>query len=167
MHVGRSLALSCAAALIAAATAGAAIPIKPIPIGPGGGTATAELSSAAAAARPVKLTLRARYEMVCGRPGPGSVVVTLPATATVPQTIGTATVLVNGRRAPAVSVDGHTITVQLARRTGILCDVVGPGTLQLVFTPAAGLGNPASAGPYPVTIQRGRLTFHVSLEITA
>jgi len=118
-------------------------------------TAAVQVSPAQAGARPVALTLRLGYEMQCGYPGPGPVVVQLPAAEMVPARIARTAVLVNGKSAPGVQVTGRAVMVALPPRPQVMCDVIGPGTLTVVFTRAAGLGNPSRAGNYTVTATRG------------
>ncbi len=133
---------------------------------------TATLSSTKAAAKPVALTIKLHYEMQCGQPGPGKAVVTLPAAVTVPSTIDEPAVLVNGKAAPAVSVSGHEVSIAMpAKRTGVTCMIIGPGTLTLTLTRAAGLGNPRSAGTYTVHVHRSVLhttqSFQAAIHISA
>jgi hypothetical protein len=175
----RVIGVGCAlAAALAAASASAAtpppvqpIPIQPIPVNPGGPNrpaTTATLSSAKAGAKPVALTLRVHYEMICGEPGAGRAVVSLPAASAVPRTIDGAAVLVNGKPAPSVSVSGHKVSIAMPpKRPGVTCMVVGPGTLTLTLTRAAGIGNPATAGTYTIRVRRNRLAFTAKVAISA
>lgn len=128
---------------------------------------TASLSTTKAGAKPVVLTLKVHYEMVCGQPGLGKAVVTLPAAASVPGTVGASSVLVNGKPAPSVSVSGHDVSVSLPLHRGVSCMVVGPGTLTLTFMRTAGLGNPAKAGTYVIRVQRRTMSFRASIRISA
>lgn len=121
-------------------------------------TAAVVATPATAGAR-AALTLTMHYEMQCGKPGPGPVVVTLPAAERVPHAITRATVLVDAKAPRAVSVSGHAVTIALVLPHGITCMEIGPGTLTISFTRAAGLGNPAAAGSYPVGIRVGTRTF--------
>lgn len=161
----------CCAVMATAATPPR--PIQPIPVNPGGPNkpappaATAALSSTKAGARPVELTVKVRYEMVCGQPGPGTAVLTLPAAASVPDTIGPSAVLVNGKPATAVAVSGHTVSIALPRRKGITCLVIGPGMLTLTLTKSAGLGNPAAKGTYTIRVRHNTLSFKASVVISA
>ena len=109
------------------------------------------LSTAHAGARPVVATLRARYEMQCGWPGPGSLVIRLPA-GMLPAHVPAASVLVNGTRATAVSSSDaqRQIAVALPPRPQVMCDSIGPGTLTVVFTRASRMGNPKAAGSYVI-----------------
>jgi hypothetical protein len=109
------------------------------------------LSTAHAGARPVVATLRARYEMQCGWPGPGSLVIRLPA-GMLPAHVPPASVLVNGTRAAAVisSNAQRQIAVALPPRPQLMCDSIGPGTLTVVFTRASRMGNPNAAGSYVI-----------------
>jgi hypothetical protein len=169
MGLRRGLAAAGAWGVLATASAAAAVPIQPIPVH-GGGTppASARLSSTAAGARPVELTVQVRYEMVCGQPGTGTVVVTLPAAARVPAAIDASSLLVNSRPPTSVAVADRSVTVGLPhRKPGVLCDVVAPGTLTVVFTRRAGLGNPAAAGTYSIAVRRANLSFATTVRISS
>jgi hypothetical protein len=133
--------------VVAAVLAGAASAAAPQ-------SATVTVSPSRAGARPAALTVRLSYEMQCGYPGPGPIVVQLPAGERVPATIAPSALLVNGKPAPGVRVAGRTVSIDLPARPAIMCDVIGPGTATVVFTRAAGLGNPAGAGSYTVTVTR-------------
>ena len=114
------------------------------------------------------LTLKLHYEMVCNQPGLGKTIVTLPQAASIPTRIDSAAVLVNGKPAPAVSVSGHDVSVTMpTKRPGVSCMVMGPGTLTLTLTRAAGLGNPAQAGTYTIRAQRNARTFRAEVHISA
>lgn len=169
--VGCALAAAIAAASASAATPPKPIPIQPIPVNPGGPNrpaTTATLSSAKAGAKPVALTLRVHYEMICGEPGAGRAVVSLPSASAVPRTIDGAAVLVNGKPAPSVTVSGHQVSIGMPpKRPGVTCMVVGPGTLTLTLTRAAGIGNPATAGTYTIRVQRNELAFTAKVAISA
>lgn len=146
-------------------------PVPPIPVNPGGPNmpaSTATLSSAKVGAKPVALTVKLHYEMVCGYPGQGTVVVTLPNAAFVPTRMDSTAVLVNGKAAPTVGVSGHHVSITLPPRPkGVQCMVVGPGTLTMTLTRAAGLGNPKSAGTYTIRVRRNTSTFRADVEISA
>jgi len=161
----------CCAVMATAATPPG--PIQPIPVNPGGPNrpappaATASLSSTRAGAKPVALTVKVHYQMVCGQPGPGTAILTLPAAASVPGTIGSSAVLVNGKPATAVAVSGHDVSITLPRRKGITCLAIGPGTLTLTLTKSAGLGNPAASGTYAIRVRHNALSFKASVDISA
>ena len=146
-------------------------PIQPIPINPGGPNrpaTTATLSSTKAGAKPVALTVKVHYEMVCGEPGLGKAVVTLPAAAAVPRAIDAASILVNGKPSRFVSVSGHDVAIGMPlKRHGVSCMSIGPGTLTLTLTRAAGIGNPATAGTYTIHVHRNALAFTASVAISA
>jgi hypothetical protein len=127
---------------------------------------TATLSSAHAGARPVVLTLAVRTELQCGRLNGGALVVHLPVQERVPATIAAAAVLVGGKPSGAVAVAGHTLTVSIPRPRGMMCDVIGPGTVTLVLTRLANLGNPKNAGTYPLVVSRGTDQFKTTLRIS-
>ena len=128
---------------------------------------SASLSTTQAGAKPVALTLKLHYEMVCNQPGLGKAIVTLPQASSVPARIDSAAVLVNGKPAPAVSVSGHDVSITMPARRGVTCMVMGPGTLTLTLTRAAGLGNPAQAGTYTIRARRNTRTFQAKVHISA
>lgn len=128
-------------------------------------TATVMLSSARAGAEPVALTLELGYEMQCGYPGPGPVVITFPVAERVPAVLSRAEVLVGGHPAVSVGVSGHSVSVGLAPEPRVMCDVIGPGRLTVQFTSAAGLGNPSRPGSYTVEAARGSAFFSAAFTI--
>ena len=129
---------------------------------------TATLSSTRAGARPVALTLKLHYEMVCGQPGAGKAIVSLPADTAVPSRIDSSAVLVDGKPTPSVTVSGHDVSIAMPlRRPGVTCMIVGPGTLTLTLTRAAGLGNPKSAGAYTIRVRRNTQSFQAAVHISA
>jgi hypothetical protein len=134
-----------AAAAILAGAAGAAAP-----------TITVTASTHAAKAQSVRFVLTLRYRMQCGYPGVTPLVVTLPGA--VPARVSAASVLVDDQPARGVTVRGHRLTISLPERPGVLCHVIGPGTLKVVFTAGAKLANPPRAGSYTVLAVKGTLT---------
>ena len=156
------VAAGIAASALALAPA-AVGPPKPIPIGPVS-SATVSVSDTHAGARPVRLVLTLRYEMQCGNPGVGTLVVRLPAALRVRSSLPPHSVLLDGRTATA-RLHGHRLVVELPPRPRIMCDVIGPGKLRLEVTKAAGLGNPLRAGSYAVVAARGTRTFTARLRI--
>lgn len=122
------------------------------------------LSSYSAAAKPVAITVQLRDEMQCGWPGP-RIAVTFPTAERVASSIPRQAVLVDGKEPAAVVLSGRTVTLMVARPTGVMCDVVGPGTATIAFARAAGLGNPRTRGVYAVSVQRGKLVLHTSFRI--
>ena len=78
-----------------------------------------------------------------------------------PTTFPDGPVLVDGDPVAAKAA-GTRVTVAIAHQ-GVICDVLGPGTLRLVFTPRAGLGNPVRAGSYRVTATHARHSFSAVL----
>lgn len=116
------------------------------------GSLAAVARPARAGATPVALTLAARLELQCGQPGPGPIVVRLPAALRLGQAMPRAAVLVDGRSVESVRVSGHVVTLVPRRHAGVICDVIGPGTLTVLFTKSARLGNPVRPGSYPVSL---------------
>ena len=111
--------------------------------------------------------MKVHYDMTCGQPGLGKAVVTLPAAAFVPRSIGSAAVLVNGKPSPSVAVSGHDVSITMPlKRPGVSCMSIGPGTLTLTLTRAAGIGNPRAAGTYVIHVRRNALSFAASVSIS-
>lgn len=131
--------------------------------------ASARLSSTKAGARPVALTVKVRYEMICGYPGQGRAIVELPRAAFVPTRMRASAVLVNGESSPSVDVAGHDVSIALPPRPkGVVsCMIVGPGTLTMTLTRTAGLGNPKAPGTYVVRVRRDTTSFRADVAISA
>jgi hypothetical protein len=137
----------------------------PTPL-PRAGSALVASVPASAGARRVTLKLTMRYEMQCGWPGAGPLVVSLPtAMRVVPHTITRAVVRLDGRPPATVSVTGHVIVFTLPPRRGVTCMEIGPGALTVVFAPAAGIGNPARPGTYPIAVRIGAHSFTARLRV--
>jgi hypothetical protein len=176
LHAGRYGEHMRGVATAVAALAGLLVPTalatRPTtgPIAPKGvpavGTARARAVPATADARPVRLELALRLDLQCGRPGPGPLLVSLPAAAAVPATIPRRAVLVDGAPPLSAFVTGHVIRLALPRPTGVTCDSIGPGTVTVVFTRAAGLGNPARPGSYRIGLTLGTRGAVARLAIT-
>ena len=126
--------------------AGAAAPPGPL---------TAQAVPARAGSRPAELRLAFRTELQCGRVGPGPVIVALPSAERIPASIRAGAVLVNGAAPRSVTRTGSVISLAIPPAHGITCNVIGPGTISIVFTRAAGLGNPAASGTYRVSVRAG------------
>lgn len=128
-------------------------------------SATLSLSSLRAGARPVELTLTLAYEMQCGYPGPGPVLIEFPRQQPLPATLTRSQVLVDGRSARSVEITGRTVSIGLAPLPRIVCMEIGMGRLAIAFTAAADLGNPIAAGTYTLAVRRASSTFRVPFTI--
>ena len=148
------------------AAAGAALVLSGTSVAGPIGSLTATLSNTHAGARPVVLTLALRTELQCGRLVGGALMVRLLAQERVPARVAAKAVLVGGKPAGAVAVAGHTLTVSIPRPPVVMCDVIGPGTVKLVLTRAANLGNPKAAGSYPLVVTRGADQFKTTFKIS-
>jgi hypothetical protein len=162
-------ALAVAAALAPAAALAASPGPSPIPVSgpgsaPGAKGVTATLSSDRPGAKPVVLSLVVQVPLVCGRPL-GTTAVTLPAAADVPASIATGAVTVNTLPVPKVSISGSTVTFGGPPAKGIMCHSVTEGLMHVVFTRAAGIGNPDRAGTYAVSVKHGADLEHGSFTI--
>jgi hypothetical protein len=127
--------------------------------------ASVSSSPSQAGARPVVLTLHLHYQMQCGYPGQGPVTIDFPLRMQLPRTIAAGSVLVDGKPTTRVTVSHNRVNVALRRRSGVICDILGPGTLTIVFGHAADLGNPSRAGSYVVTVRCGSLRLVARLVI--
>lgn len=108
---------------------------------------TVGASSHAAGAHRVRLTLTFRYEMRCNYPGAGPLVVTFPSAVKLPRRFEAGSVMLAGKPV-AAERRRHHVTVTVPRPTGVLCGVVAPGSVKLVFTRNAKLANPMRSGSY-------------------
>jgi len=124
-------------------------------------SATVSLSSSRTGARPVELTLTLAYEMQCGYPGPGPVLIEFPRQLLLPATLTRSQVLVDGRSARSVRISGRTVSIGLAPRPRIICMEIAMSRLAIVFTAAADLGNPVRTGTYTLAVTRASSTFRV------
>jgi hypothetical protein len=129
------------------------------------------ISPHTAGARPVLITLETHYEMQCGWPGPGALLVRFPAGMTLPATLVARSAIVNGkpvtpREVVALHGGARTVAVALPKRPQIMCDSIGPGTLTVAFTRAARLGNPHAAGSYVLRATHGADRFSGRFAIT-
>src|SRR5579862_5900977 len=154
------------AGLVAAPTSTtAATPVTTVT--PLGESATVALSSTRVGKRPVAVTLTLGYEMQCGYPGSGSLIVALPVTEQLPNSFPGASAVLNGRSVRLGFAAGKALRVTLPPRPKIMCDVIGPGSLKLVLTKAAKLGNPRKAGSYVISARVDGHSFRTSVRITA
>lgn len=128
-------------------------------------SASVALSSTRPGARAVTVTLTLGYEMQCGSPGPGPVTVTFPTPEGMPLSIRASSVTVDGRPAVSTAISAHTVTVGLPAPPPVICDVIGPGRLVIVFRSSADLGNPLRVGRYSLSAARGADTFSASFTI--
>jgi hypothetical protein len=128
-------------------------------------SASLTVSNNRAGDRPVSMTLKLHYEMQCGSPGPGALVVTLPSSEQVPAHFSTSAALLDGKHV-AIRIASGKLRVSVPPPPRVMCDVIGPGTLTLQLTKAANLGNPAQPGSYVVVARKSSRTFEATLHIT-
>ena len=136
----------------------------PSPLTP---TALLAASSSHPGARPVSLSLRLRYAMQCGSPGTGALVVDLPPQMRLPSSLPSGSALLDGKQVAVTRASGSVLRIKLPPRPAVMCDVIGLGTLTLVLTKTADIGNPASAGSYAVRAQVAGHLFRTTLTLTA
>jgi hypothetical protein len=150
-----------------AVLAGALLPAAAVPHAlPPSAPATTVARPAKAGAR-ATLMLELHYEMQCGQPGRGTVVITLPAAAHVPRTLlQPAGVFVNGKPAPKVGLAGHVVKVTLPPPPGVTCMVIGPGTLTITLARNFGFANPDKPGRYVIGLRDGARTFAPHFSVT-
>lgn len=103
---------------------------------------------------PVTLTVTVRLPLVCGHlRGPLSISMTTGIT--LPASIRSAAVLINGRSAARVTVSGRNVTVSPAAQSGVTCQSIALGQVTVVFTPQTGISSSRSAGTHAVVVHRG------------
>ena len=155
-------AVVCGAALATGAAAVAAPPGAE-----GADWASASLSSVHAGARPVALVVSLHTELQCGRLRGGALALTFPAAAQLPRTMHASAIAVQGRRPSSVKLANRTLSITVARPTGVMCNVIAPGTVKILVTRAAQLGNPAVAGAYKLAVHYGTETLEATLTIVS
>ena len=107
------------------------------------------------------LTLKLRYEMQCGQPGPGWAIVRLPSHM---HALSSLAVRVNSTTVTGAKVAGSTATIPLPVHKGVTCMVIGPGIVTLSL---AGVRNPATPGTYVVKAQVRKLSFTATVAVRA
>jgi hypothetical protein len=122
-------------------------------------------STHVAGAHRVRLTIALTYEMQCGYPGAGPIVVTFPSAAKLPAEFAPGSVKLSGK-AVAATINGRKVSVTVPPHNGVLCGTIGPGRVTIAFTRAAKVGNPAHAGSYRFTAAHAKRTFSAKLAIT-
>jgi hypothetical protein len=160
---GGVAAVSVFLALLVAVPLAAAGLRKPTPVAQ---SLTVTASPHAAAAKAVRLTVTLRYEMQCNYAGAGPLVVTFPAALKLPAHPAAGTVQLDGKTV-APLVQGRRVTVLVPPHQGIMCDVMGPGSLALTFPRGAKLVNPAQAGSYRFSATHANKAFTGTLTITS
>jgi hypothetical protein len=159
MRGGVAVAAVSLALLVAVPLAGAG---SKRPSGMGSMTVTS--SPRTAGAHGVRLKVTLHYEMQCNYPGAGPLVVTFPKALKLPKQFASGSVLLAGNPV-AATVNGQQVTVTVPPHKGILCTMVGPGSLKLTFTRAAKLANPAHKGSYRFSATHLRRDFAATLAI--
>jgi len=101
------------------------------------------------------LSLRLHYPMVCGQPGRGPLVVSLPAAFRV----ASVRVRVRGAVQPA-SLHGRTVTIELPKPPQVTCMSIAEGTLPITIATLR-----APAGSYVVRARIDTHAFAASLHV--
>ena len=112
----------------------------------------------------MRLRLTLRYEMQCGYPGAGPLVVKFPAALKLPSQFAAGSVQLGGK-AISAKIQGRKVTVTIPAPGGPLCGTIAPGRAVLTFTHAARLRNPARAGSYSFTATHGTHAFATTLAV--
>jgi hypothetical protein len=155
-------AVVCGAALATGAAAVAAPPGAE-----GSDWVSASLSSVHAGARPVALVVSLHTELQCGKLRGGALALTFPAAARLPRTMHTSAIAVQGKRPSSVKLANRTLSITMSRPTGVMCNVIAPGTVKILVSRAAQLGNPAAAGAYKLGVHYGTETLEATLTIVS
>ena len=114
-----------------------------------GGSATASYSAGT-------LALKLRYEMTCGQPGPGPLVVRLPSSFT----ISSLRVRVDGVPRPAQHA-GTRVTISLPKPPEVTCMSITEGTLRVSVAQVH-----APRGTYAISASLPRFGFAARLRVT-
>jgi hypothetical protein len=61
----------------------------------------------------------------------------------------------------------RTLTITMPLPTGVMCNVIGPGTVKILVSRGALIGNPMSAGTYDLGVRYRAETLQAKLKITA
>lgn len=125
---------------------------------------TVAASPQAASAHPVRLAMTFHYQMQCGYPGSGPLVVTFPKALRLPKQLVAGAVRLAGIPI-TTTVNGRRVSMTIAPPTGVLCSMVGPSSLRLVFTRRAKLANPGRPGSYRFTVAHTTHRFTAMLTI--
>ena len=128
--------LAALAPLVVALGAPATLAVNAVPAGHG--------------AKPASLTLRATFELQCGRAA--DLTVGLPAAMGL-RTIKPAALTVNGVHPASVRTAHHVVQVTMPPPRGMICNSIGPARVTVRFTRAAGLANPTKPGSYAVWLK--------------
>jgi hypothetical protein len=155
-------AVVCGAALATGAAAFAAPPGAEVQ-----DSASAVVSNAHAGARPVALVVSLHTELQCGKLRGGGLALTFPAAVRLPPAIPASMVVVDGTRPRSVKLAQRTLTITMPLPTGVMCNVIGPGTAKIVVSRGALIGNPTAAGTYDLGVRYRTETFQAKLKITA
>jgi hypothetical protein len=155
-------AVVCGAALATGAAAVAAPPVAE-----GSDWASARLSNVHAGARPVALVVSLHTELQCGKLRRNALALVFPAAARLPRTMSASEIAVDGKRPRSVKLTGRTLSITIAPPTGVMCNVIAPGTAKILVSRAAQLGNPAAAGTYKLAVRYGTQTLTAQLRITS
>jgi hypothetical protein len=154
-----STAVLLVALLIGVPLAGAG---SRLPTPPASMTVTA--SPGTARARAIRLELTLRYVMQCDYPGGGPLVVTFPSALKLPRRFAAEAVRLAGKPV-AATVGRRQVAVRVPPHGGVLCDLMGPGSLTLTFTRAARLANPPRSGSYHFTATHAHRVFRATLAV--
>jgi hypothetical protein len=142
-----------------------------VPLGGAGSAHATEVQSMRVSASPqaagahrVRLTIALTYNMQCGYPGEGPIVVTFPRHMKLPKQFAGGSVELSGKSI-AAKIKGRKVTVTVRPHQGVLCGTIGPGLAKLTFTHAAKVGNPARAGSYRFAATHQKLAFTAMLAV--
>jgi hypothetical protein len=157
-----------AAAVLLASGAATAYAAGPTRIAGSGARATIAVSPATVGAR-AAVKLSVRHTLYCGGPRPSTIALKFPAAEHVPAFIAPNAVHLSAGRVKAVHVSGKTVSVSVgpARTKGMTCMVIVFGKLQVIFTKAAHLSNPKTAGTYAVAVGDGRARYTAHFRVSS
>jgi len=76
-------------------------------------------------------------------------------------------IAVDGKQPFSVKLAGRTLSIAMPPPTGVMCDVIAPGTATILVSRAARLGNPPVAGTYKLVVHYRAETLQAKLTIKA
>jgi hypothetical protein len=155
-------AVVCGAALASGAAASAAPPGAE-----SSDWASVAVSNSHAGARPVALAVSLHTELQCGKLRGGLLALTFPAAVKLPPAIAVSTVTVDGVHPRSVKLAQRTLSITMPLPTGVMCYSIAPGTVKILVSRGAQLGNPTTAGAYTLSVHYRVETLQAKLTITA
>ena len=124
-------------------------------------------SNAHAGARPVALVVSLHTELQCGKLRGGGLALTFPAAVRLPAQIPASAIAVDGVQPRSVKLAQRTLSITMPLPAGVMCYAIAPGTVKILVSRGAQIGNPTAAGTYNLAVHYRTETLQAKLKITA